>query len=100
MVIRRIRPISLARLAGVMYAVMGLILGGIFALVTSVSGLSSDVLRGSPLAPVVGVAAVVALPIFYGCLGFVVFLLAALLYNAIAGVTGGIEFETDPSAGS
>ena len=40
-----------------------------------------------------GVGAVVAFPIFYGCLGFVGLLFAAWLYNLVAGVVGGVEVE-------
>jgi hypothetical protein len=41
----------------------------------------------------VGVGAIIVLPIFYGGLGFVGTLIAAWLYNVIAGVVGGIELD-------
>jgi hypothetical protein len=40
-----------------------------------------------------GAGAVIALPLFYGALGFVTTFLAALLYNAVAGMVGGVELE-------
>jgi hypothetical protein len=38
-----------------------------------------------------GVGAIVLLPILYGCMGFVVSLVGAWLYNLAAGAVGGIE---------
>ncbi|MEK6374241.1 MAG: hypothetical protein AABO58_16260 [Acidobacteriota bacterium] len=40
-----------------------------------------------------GAAAVVALPIFYGILGFIMTLIMAALYNLVAGWVGGVELD-------
>jgi hypothetical protein len=100
MVIRRVGPMSFARVAGVIYAVLGLVLGGVFALISMVSSPGSDAFQGLPLGAVAGVAAIIVFPVLYGCLGFIVFLIAATLYNAIANITGGIELDVEPSSGS
>ena len=42
MIIRRIGPMSIARLSGMLYAVMGLIFGGIISLVALAGGFASD----------------------------------------------------------
>ena len=47
------------------------------------------------LAPLFGVGAVIALPILYGCMGFVVGAVSALFYNAFAGMVGGVEVQTE-----
>jgi hypothetical protein len=40
-----------------------------------------------------GASAIVVLPIFYGCLGFVMTFIMALLFNLVVGITGGIEVD-------
>ena len=40
-----------------------------------------------------GVAAIVALPLFYGAMGFIGGVISATLYNFIVGFTGGVELE-------
>jgi hypothetical protein len=40
-----------------------------------------------------GVGAIFILPIFYGGIGFIGMLIAAWLYNVIAGFVGGIELD-------
>ena len=94
MVIRRVGPLSLAKVTGVLYAIIGLFFGGIMSLFSMVG--SAFAPQGSDagfMGMAFGVAAIVILPIFYGILGFVFSLIGAALYNVIAGMTGGVEIE-------
>jgi hypothetical protein len=92
MVIRRVNPISAAKIAGVLYALLGFIFGGIISLFSVI---------GSAFAPqdagvagmVFGAAAIIVLPIFYGILGFIMTLIMTALYNLVAGWVGGIEID-------
>ena len=93
MIIKRIGPMSIARLTGMLYAVMGLVIGGIISLVALAGGFASDSEGAAAFGGLIGVAAVVVLPICYGLLGFVATLIAAWLYNVAAGVVGGIEVD-------
>ncbi len=43
----------------------------------------------------VGVAAIIILPIVYGCIGFVMTLIMAALYNLVAGWVGGMEIQAE-----
>jgi hypothetical protein len=43
--------------------------------------------------PVFGMAAVVFFPVLYGVAGFVTTLIAAWLYNGLAGLVGGVEID-------
>ena len=97
MVIRRISPMSCAKVAGVLYALMGLLFGLCFSLVFLLLGGQADsaAFQGPIIGMLFGAGAVVVLPIFYGVLGFVTTAIAAVLYNLIAGVVGGIEVEVD-----
>jgi len=93
MIIKRIGPMSVARLSGMLYAVMGLLFGGIISLIAMAGGFGSGGDGATPFGGFMGVAAVVVLPICYGLLGFVGTLIAAWLYNVAAGIVGGIEVD-------
>jgi hypothetical protein len=94
MVIRRFNPVSCARIAGVLYAVMGIFFGAAVSLF-STFGAFTPPDGGSRLPFFFGAAAIVVLPIFYGCLGFVTALVGATLYNILAGRVGGIELDLE-----
>jgi hypothetical protein len=102
MELKRIGPWSVAKVLGALYAAMGLLFGGLFALLAlagaGVSGRSGD--EGAMFGALFGVGAVVVLPIFYGVMGVVFGALTAWLYNVFAGMVGGIEVELEPRGGT
>jgi hypothetical protein len=49
--------------------------------------------EGGVFARMFGASAIVVLPIFYGCLGFVMTFIMAWLFNLVVGITGGIEVD-------
>lgn len=93
MVIRRVGPLSFAKITGILYALMGLLFGAIFSLVSVVGSALAP--QGTNLGPMgmFGAAAIIAFPLFYGVVGFIMSLIAAALYNLIAGWVGGIELD-------
>jgi hypothetical protein len=93
MIIRRIGPLSFAKLSGTLYAIIGLVLGGIFSLVALAGGFASDTAELAGVSAILGLAAVVVFPILYGLMGFVATLIAAWLYNVAAGIVGGVEVD-------
>jgi hypothetical protein len=99
MVVKRIEPFSLAKLMGVLYAGIGLIIGVVVALI-AMAGMSMGAAleqEGSAMAPlfgaVFGVGAIVFLPILYGIFGFIGGLIGSFLYNVAAGIVGGLEID-------
>ena len=93
MVVKRLAPMSFAKVAGALYVLMGFIFGGLISLVSIVGGAFAPE-GGNPfMGMLFGAGAIIILPIFYGVLGFVTTLIGAALYNAIASVVGGVEFE-------
>jgi hypothetical protein len=92
MTITRVSPMSVAKISGVLYALMGLIFGAIVSALAMVGAMAPDS-EGGALGTIFGVAAIVILPLFYGCLGFLMTLLMAALFNLAAGWTGGVEVE-------
>jgi len=93
MIIKRIGPLSFAKLAAVLHAVMGLVVGGIFSLVGLAGGFASETAGAAGVGAIIGVAAIVLFPIFYGVMGFVITLFAAWLYNFAADFVGGVEID-------
>jgi hypothetical protein len=93
MVLKRIDPLSCAKIAGTLYAILGLIMGGIFSLAALAGAFASTGSRAGALGALIGVGSVIMFPIFYGAMGFVVSLIGAWLYNVLAGVVGGIRLD-------
>ncbi len=100
MVIRRIGVWSVARLYGALSAAGGLIVGAIIALVSLVGGasgaFSEAAAMSGPLSMMLGVGAIIFLPLCYGVLGICVGAIGAVLYNLFAGMFGGIQLEIEP----
>jgi hypothetical protein len=95
MVINRVGPLSVAKLAGALYATIGLIFGALVSLLALVGslGASADESEAAALGAIFGTSAVILLPLLYGCLGFVMTLLGAALYNAMARIFGGVQID-------
>jgi hypothetical protein len=91
MVINRVGPLSSAKIVGLLYAILGVAVGGIFSLVAAIGASEPGLPAG--VAQLFGVAAVVVLPILYGGMGFVVTLVLAWLYNGLAQLVGGVEID-------
>lgn len=98
MVIRRISPLSAGKLFGALYAIMGFLIGIVFAIIGmagAAAGMSNESGAGALPGMIFGVGAIVILPLFYGVLGFVMTAFTAWLYNIMAGMVGGIQIEVD-----
>ena len=93
MVVRRVNPLSLAKVAGVLYAILGLIFGALMSLFSFVASSMMPQQDAGPFAMLFGVGAIIALPIVYGVVGFIMSLIMAALYNLVAGMVGGVEVD-------
>ncbi len=95
--IKRMDVLSVAKMLGALYAVLGLIFGLIFGVSMLGAVLTgANVANGAMAGGVIGgFLLLIFSPIFYGFMGFVAGALAAFLYNFIAGIAGGIEFEIE-----
>jgi hypothetical protein len=96
MTITRVGPLSVAKIAGLLGIVIGLIAGALFSLVAmggaAMGAAAGD--DGAMFGALFGVGAIIVMPIFYGCMAFVMTLIQAALFNVAAGMVGGIEIET------
>ncbi len=93
MVIKRVAPMSIAKISGVVNAVMGLLIGAFVSLFAIGGAMFMPEGNGGAFGALFGVAAIVALPLFYGAVGFVGAFIGALIFNAAAGIVGGVEVE-------
>jgi hypothetical protein len=93
MVIRRVRPLSAAKVAGMLYALMGLIIGAFISLFSLVGGAMMPKDAPGGFGILFGAAAIIVLPICYGIMGFIAAAISAALYNLVAGWVGGIELD-------
>jgi len=92
MVVRSVAPLSVAKIAGLLYVLIGVIVGAIVAL----AALAGAFVGGDDaglIGSLMGVGAIVVFPLIYGCVGFVSTLIGAVLYNLVAGMVGGIRIE-------
>ena len=102
MTIRRFGVLSVAKMYGLLMFLFGLIFGVIYGLVLivfgaaiSAMGPSSEATAGGVSTVVMGLGMMIGLPLFYGVLGFIMGAIGALIYNAVAGIIGGVKFELE-----
>lgn len=91
--ISKIGVLSLGKILGAIYAIMGLIFGAIMTLTSLITG---PVMYGPGVQSMFfGAAAIIILPVFYGVLGFIGGIITALIFNAATGFIGGLEIEVE-----
>ena len=104
MMVRRVGVLSLAKIQGLLMFVIGLIIGVIYGLIFMIFGAAITAMAphgqdgaalGGVSTVVIGVVMMIAIPIFYGVLGFIVGAIGGLVYNLAAGVVGGIKLELE-----
>jgi hypothetical protein len=88
--IRRIAPLAAAKVAAIIYAVIGLIFFPFFLIISRLAP------GGAGPWSSMGMGFAIILPICYAIFGFIGTLIATALYNAVAGWVGGIEVEVEP----
>ena len=99
MIIKRLGPLSFAKVTGVLYGFFGLVAGCIFALIALAGGAVGQKPGGPVFGALFGVGAIVLLPLLYGGLGFVMTLLMAAVYNGVARLVGGVEIQVEHPGG-
>jgi hypothetical protein len=102
MTIRRFGVFSVAKMYGLLMFVFGVIIGVIYGLVFIIMGASmaaiapgADATAGGVSTVVIGIIMMIGIPIMYGIMGFIGGAIGALIYNAMAGIIGGVQFELE-----
>ncbi len=96
MVLKRIGPLSPAKITGILYAVLGLFMGFIISAVALFGALLGSALSNSSepfVGLIFGAGAIIVMPILYGVMGFISGIITAGIYNFVVRFTGGLELE-------
>jgi hypothetical protein len=94
MVITRIGPVSCGKIALVLYAAIGLLVGAVVSLASMAGGFASQSMDGMGIGATIGVASIIVFPLLYGGFGFISAVVGAWIYNITAGIVGGVEIDT------
>ena len=95
MVVKSIGVASAAKIYGAISAAFGLVFGLLLALGSLLGAGLSDTSEGAFFAPILGVGAIIILPIFYGVMGLIGGAIGAVLYNVFAGMVGGVRLDVE-----
>ena len=102
MTIRRFGVLSVAKIYALLLFIVGLIIGVIYGLIFILFGAAMtaigpgrDAAAGGVSTVVIGIVLMIGIPIAYGILGFISGAIGALVYNAAAGIMGGVKFELE-----
>jgi hypothetical protein len=104
--LKRVGVFSCGKIFALTWAAMGLVIGVIYGLIFMVvggamlAGGGRDSGAAGASGFVIGLIMMVAIPIFYGFLGFIMGLIGGLVYNIGAGTIGGLELELENMDGS
>lgn len=91
MKIMKIGALSAGKIAGVLYAAFGFVVGLIVFVLSLIIGSGS----GSDTGIFGGLMAVFILPLLYGSIGTIFAIISAVVFNIVAKPLGGLEIETE-----
>jgi hypothetical protein len=92
--VKRFGVLSVAKIMGIIYGAMGLLLIPFFLLGSSAMLLQKDIPHAGG-AMAMGLVFAVMAPVVYGVMGFLFGAFSAWLYNLIANKVGGIEIQLE-----
>ena len=95
--IKSVGVLSVAKMMGAMYAIVGLFFLPFALLMGLVASMAPHQQNQNPFGPIFGLIFGIFAPIVYGVLGFIFGALGAFLYNLLARWLGGIEVRVEPA---
>jgi hypothetical protein len=95
--ITHIAPLSVGKVAFVLYGCIGLIACIFFVPVMLFGTMMNPAAHRFPGGALFVVALVIGMPIFYATIGSLFAMLAVAIYNVVAGMVGGVELTIEPT---
>jgi hypothetical protein len=95
--LKRIAPLQLGKVSGILYALSTLLFVPFILLFSAIASFAPQA-EGSVAMPGIlgmGLGLIVIAPIMYGVMGFIAGVIGAFIYNIVAGWVGGIEVEVE-----
>jgi|KBSSwiStaDraftv2_1062776.scaffolds.fasta_scaffold1474316_2 hypothetical protein len=92
-----IAPLSVGKVAFVLYGCLGLIACIFFVPMMLLGAMGDSGRHAFPFGAAMGVGMVVVLPLFYATIGALFAMLGAFIYNLVAGMVGGVEITIEPA---
>jgi len=83
--IRRVDPMQAAKVTGILYGIVGLIIAPLLYFAQQMNP------TPSPFGP----GFIIAIPVLYAVCGAIITAISAALYNLVAGWVGGVEVELE-----
>ena len=101
MTVKKFGVLSVARISGILYAVMGLIFGIFWASITCFDPYTYEIFPGTALLSDTAfwLIGIFGFTIGYGIIGFLSGLIGTALYNVFSQWIGGIKVELNPDLG-
>jgi len=98
-IIKRVSPLSLGKIQGIVGIITGLLSGLLAYVPGKISAITQNASQtdaaAKEFANALGIGIVIFLPIIYGILGFIAGVIGAAIYNVIAKWVGGITLELE-----
>ena len=91
--INKIYLLSMGKVIGALHALIGLLLGGIVTIASIIGASASMSITAGAFSFMFGIVSVIMFPILYGIIGFIIGVIAALLYNIATHLFGGLNLE-------
>ena len=94
--VKRIGVLSAAKIMAVMYGVIGLLIGALYAclgLTITAGSLAAEMEEIGLGGGITVILVAICMPFFYAFLGAIAGAIGALIYNVFAGLVGGIELD-------
>lgn len=95
--LKSIAPLQLGKIFAALYGLMALLFIPFFILFAAISCFAPHAQDAPPtgVAIIIALAMCIAAPIFYAVMGFIFGVIGAWLYNFIAKLIGGLQFEIE-----
>jgi hypothetical protein len=97
MIVTRVSPWSVAKIAALLYGIIGLFVGAIMSAMALLFGTALAAQRDDAwIGTIFGASAIVVIPILYGVGGGIMAAISAFIYNIAARIVGGVRIDVEP----